>query len=349
MRPAKAYVRIITALLLLLFCLPFSLISCKDNSEPNVNNRVFYDYFDTVCVFYDYTGMDTEKFNALSKSVEAAIGHYHRLFDIYHEYDGINNIATVNRLAGHGSVEVSRELIELLLFSKEMHTLTGGKVNVAMGSVLSLWHTFRYSADNEKRIPTSEELSEAGKHISFDSIIIDEEKSTVEITDPEASIDVGAIAKGYTAELIKRELASEGYSGLVLDLGGNLCAVGEKPNGDGWKSGIKNPLYPDSSEEPYVRAVTLKNASLVTSGVYERYYVVDGIRYHHIIDPVTLMPENRYLSVTVQADHSGLSDALSTAIFNMDYDEAEKLVSELNGVEVTLVFGDGTYKVLTSK
>ena len=338
--------RVLPFIMLLLFL--FSLSSCEEE-EPKVNNRVFYDYFDTVCVLYDYTGMESESFSSLSKSVEAAIGHYHRLFDIYREYDGINNLATVNRLAGTEPVKVSEEIIELLLFSKEMYNLTGGKVNIAMGSVLSLWHELRYAPENERRIPTKAELSALSVHTSIDSIIIDEKNSTVSFADPDLKIDVGAIAKGYTAELIKKELSEEGYSGLVLDMGGNLCAVGKKPNGEGWKSGIRNPLYFEGAEEPYARTVTLFDDSLVTSGVYERYYVVDGIRYHHIIDPETLMPESRYLSVSVQTSDSGVADALSTAIFNMDLEEAEKFVKSFNGkIEVTLVLPDESVKVLSN-
>ena len=342
--------RIFAALLILLFVfsLSFSLVSCEEETASEVNNRVFYDYFDTVSVLYDYSGMESEEFSALAKSVEAAIAHYHRLFDIYHEYEGLTNLATLNRLAGTGKVKASAEIIELLSFCRDMYVLTGGKVNVAMGSVLSLWHDFRVSGGKEG-VPTAEELSKRAKHTSIDSVIIDEENLTVEITDPELMLDVGAIAKGYTAELIKAELKRQGYSGLVLDMGGNLCAIGRKPSGEGWKSGIRNPLYFEGDEKPYTRTVTLLDGALVTSGVYERYHTVDGIRYHHIIDPTSLRPENRYLSVSVQTSHSGVADALSTAIFNMSEEEAEAFVSALENTEVTLIFPDGSFKVLKSE
>lgn len=342
--------RIFAALLILLFVfsLFLSLVSCEENSTPEINNRVFYEYFDTVSVLYDYSGMDSEEFSALAKSVEAAIAHYHRLFDIYHEYEGLTNLATLNRLAGTGKVKASAEIVELLSFCRDMYALTGGKVNVAMGSVLSLWHDFRVSG-GKGGVPSAEELLSRAKHTSIDSVIIDKENLTVEITDPETVLDVGAIAKGYTAELIKAELKAQGYSGLVLDMGGNLCAIGTKPSGEGWISGIRNPLYFEGDENPYTRTVTLLDGSLVTSGVYERYHTVDGVRYHHIIDPISLRPENRYLSVSVQTSHSGVADALSTAIFNMSEAEAEAFVSSLENTEVTLIFPDGSYKVLKSE
>jgi len=333
--------RTLALLFLLLFA--FSLFSCGEE-DPEPNNRIIYGYFDTVCVIYDYSGMDSEDFAALARDVEAAIAHYHRLFNIHEEYEGIVNLATLNRLAGGEECEVSREIIELLLFSEEMYRITGGKVNYAMGAVTSLWKTL---CAKESRIPTAAELAEAGKHISPDTVKIDAEKRTVRILDGHQSLDVGAIAKGYTAQLIKRELSLAGYDGIVLDMGGNLCTLGAKPSGNGWESGIRNPLYYEGEKEPYVRTVTLLDGSLVTSGVYERYYTVDGKRYHHIIDPETLMPEYRYLSVTVQTDDSGVADALSTAIFNMDLPEAEAFLSELGReAEVTLVLPDGSVKIL---
>ncbi len=349
---------LLSFLLLFVFSSSLPLVSCTEESkpqvnnrieesEPQVNNRIFYDYFDTVCVIYDYSGMESERFSSLAKSVEAAIAHYHRLFDIYHEYEGMTNLATLNRLAGAGAVQVPGEIIELLSFSLEMYGLTGGKVNIAMGSVLSLWHDFRLSG-GKGGVPSAEELSKRGEHTSVDSVVIDRENSTVEITDPELSLDVGAIAKGYTAELIKTELKAEGYSGIVLDMGGNLCAVGSKPGGGGWKSAIRNPLYFEGAEEPYTRTVTIIDESLVTSGVYERYFIFEGVRYHHIIDPETLIPESRYLSVSVKTSHSGAADALSTAIFNMSEEEAEVFVASLEDTEVTLIFSDGSHRVLKS-
>lgn len=336
--------RTLALLFFLLFI--FSLFSCTEE-DPEPNNRIIYGYFDTVCAIYDYSGMSAEEFSTLARDVEAAIAHYHRLFNIHEEYEGVVNLATLNRLAGGEALEVSEDIIELLLFCEEMYRTTGGKVNYAMGAVTSLWKTL---CAKEARIPTAAELAEAGEHISPDTVKIDAQNRTVRILDEHQSLDVGAIAKGYTAELIKRELSSAGHSGIVLDMGGNLCALGAKPSGKGWESGIRNPLYYEGGEDPYVRTVTLIDASLVTSGVYERYYTIDGKRYHHIIDPETLMPEYRYLSVTVHTADSGIADALSTAIFNMDLSAAEAFVAALGKeAEITLVLPDGNAKILTSK
>ena len=128
--------------------------------------------------------------------------------------------------------------------------------------------------------------------------------------------------------------------GYVLDIGGNLRVVGTKKDGSGWVSGIRNPdTY---AQNPYIYTLTLKeNDALVTSGSYERYYTVDGVRYHHIINGETLMPENYYLSVSVKSTSSALSDALSTAIFNMPYDEAVAFIEGVSGIFVILVLPNG--------
>ena len=334
--------RVLTLLVLLLFV--FSLASCReesDTSEPK--SRIYYDYFDTVCVFSDYTGMEDGTFESLANGVESSIAYYDSLFNSVRESAGIVNIAALNTLSGTGAVKVSPQIIDLLLFAREMYDKTGGKVNFAMGAVTLLWK----ACSVEKRVPTEAELSEVGNHISPDCVIIDKEASTVNITDPLCKLDLGAIAKGYAAELIKTELQKQGYSGLVLDMGGNLCAVGKKPGGEGWKSGIRNPLYQSEGEEPYSRIVTIADESLVTSGIYERYFTVDGVRYHHIIDTETLRPESRYLSVTVKTGHSGVADALSTALFNMNEAEAEAFVKSFeSALEVTLILPNQSVKVI---
>ena len=340
----KALIKILFSVTALLFV--FSLASCS-LGEPEPNNSVFYGSFDTTCVVWDYTGMDGEDFSALASDIEASAAHYHRLFDAYREYEGVINIASLNRLAGTGPVKVDSAIIDLISFSKEMYSLTDGKVNFALGSVTYLWKTLTASYDSEDnpqepRVPTEAELSEAGKHISPDSVLIDKENSTVEITDPDTRIDVGAIAKGYAAELIKKELAALGYGGIILDFGGNICAVGierEVP--------IRNPLYFEGADEPYIRRALVSSEALVTSGGYQRYQIIDGERYHHIIDPESLRPESRYLSVTVKTSDSGVADALSTALFNTDYEEVKEFVSAFDEkIEITLVFLDGKSEII---
>jgi thiamine biosynthesis lipoprotein len=164
--------------------------------------------------------------------------------------------------------------------------------------------------------------------------------STVTITDPEMKLDVGAIAKGYAVEMVARALEEKGISGYILNIGGNVRAVGAKADGEPWTVGLENPM--EDEDKPYIAYLSLTKEALVTSGSYQRYYVVDGKRYHHIIDPETLMPSEGFTSVSVLCESSAMGDALSTALFCMSLEEGMALVESLEDVEVMWVLTDGT-------
>ncbi|MBQ8528423.1 MAG: FAD:protein FMN transferase [Clostridia bacterium] len=291
----------------------------------------YYGLFDTETSFTDYSGMDGEEFGEICGELYAALEGYHKLFDIYNEYDGLVNLAAVNKNAGKGAVRVPEELVRLLEFSKEMYTLTGGEVNVAMGAVLSLWHERREAVKMGEigTLPDSEALARAAEHCDIDKLIVDPVNMTVELTDGEMSLDVGAIAKGYAVERLADILKAKGISGFVINVGGNLRVVGEKPSGEGWLAGIENPKSENGL--PYVKEMYISDTSFVTSGDYMRYLEVDGVRYHHIIDKDTLMPSGYFSSVSILTEDSGLADALSTALFSMSVAEGRALVESLSG------------------
>ncbi len=307
------------------------LASCSQQEKlPETQAKSYYDFFDTVSAVISYKGDSSEEFDKNCDSVSALLRDYHRLFDIYHEYEGENNLMTVNKNAGIKPVKVDGRLIEFLLYCKEIYTLTNGKTNVAMGSVLKLWHDEREFGGNnpeKAKTPNPEALLQASEHTDINSIVIDEKAGTVFISDPETQIDVGAVGKGYATEKAAQLLIENGVTSYVLNIGGNIRAIGTKANGDGWITGITNPDR--ESEDPFVCRVDIQDISLVTSGDYERFYVVDGVSYHHIIDPETKMPANYFSSVSVFIGDSGLADALSTALFCMSYEDGVKLLGEI--------------------
>lgn len=325
-------------LCLVLFALP--LVSCtQKQAEPQV--RSYFDWFDTVSAIYSYADDGEADFKANCAAVTEVLEKYHRLFDIYYEYAGVNNLCTVNKNAGKAPVEVDRALIDFLEYAKELYTLTDGEMNIALGAVLKPWHDHRTEANDggEATLPDDAILSEAARHIDIDCIVIDREASTVYISDPDARIDVGALGKGYATEMAARALAEKGVTSYVLNIGGNVRCIGTRPTGEGWITGITNP--DKSSEEPFVCRVELRNVSCVTSGNYERFYTVNGKRYHHIIDKDTLMPSEHFALVSVICADSGLADGLSTALFCMSYEDGLALVSSLDGVEVLWVTQNG--------
>ena len=320
------------------------LSSC--GSEPRYEKYTEYsfDYFDTVTTITGYAE-SRAAFDETVKDVLEELKEYHRLFTIYHRFDGMENLRTINELVNgeHRTVKADRRIIDMLLYAKEMYRQTGGRMNIAMGSVLSIWHEYRTEGINDPEnaaLPPREMLVEAAKHIDIDALMIDEENSTVTVTDPETTLDVGAIAKGYAVEMIARELESRGIEGYVINVGGNVRTIGNKPDGTGWTVGIEDPIEDDG----YVAYLSLAGESVVTSGSYQRFYIVDGKRYHHIIDPETLMPAEGFVSVSVLTQNSAQGDALSTALFCMPFDEGLKLVEALSGVEAQWVLSDGTVK-----
>ncbi len=331
--------RLLCILALLCFTLP-TLASCNTGRGTEPQSTEFYEYFDTVSIVQSYLGDSKESFNKNCALVRGVLEKYHRLFDIYYEYSGINNLRTVNRNAGKAPVKVDGELIDFLLYCKDMYTLTRGETNIAIGAVTKIWHDKRESAIKSPataNLPTDSELIEASEHTSIDLIVINEEDSTVYLSDPKASIDVGAIGKGYAAEMAKKVLIDAGVTSYVLNIGGNICCIGNKANGDKWRTAIKDPL----TSGAYALTVYLSDITCVTSGSYQRYFTVDGVNYHHLIDKDTLMPSVHFTSVTVFCESSALADALSTALFCMTYEEGLSLVSTLEDVDVFWIAPDG--------
>lgn len=297
--------------------------------EKAKQEETWLDVFDTVTVL---TGYDGPAFPQTADKIHGALLEYHRLFDIYHEYEGMANLKTVNDSAGIAPVAVDKRILALLKDCREYNRLTSGKVNAAMGSVLSLWHEAREAGltdPNSAALPDKEALAEAARHTSWDTVILDEENATVFLTDPAQKLDVGAVAKGWAAEQV-RKLLPEGY---LLNLGGNIVASGSKPDGSPWKVGIQDP-----DGDGYLQVLELTQGSAVTSGDYQRYYTVDGTRYCHIIDPDTGMPGSRYRSVTILCENSALADCLSTALFLLPQEEGRALATQC-GAEAIWIGG----------
>lgn len=304
--------------LFLLGLLLFLLTGCTPKKQ--VYQIVYLDVFDTVTTLRGYD-VSEKAFHETAEAAHMALLEYHRLFDIYHEYPG--GIWEINENAGHSPVSAAPIVISLLEDCRADYERTGGKVNAAMGSVLKLWHEAREAAlDNpeDAKLPDPDALAEAAAHIDFDNVIIDTDAGTVFLQDSRQSLDVGAIAKGWAAQKVSETLP-EGY---LLNLGGNVCARGTKADGKAWVVAVQDP----GNEADYLCTVALENKASVTSGDYQRFFTVNGVRYHHIIDPETRMPSEYWRSVTILCEDAGLADCLSTALFLMPLEEGKKLAEE---------------------
>lgn len=325
-------------LLVLILILSLVLGGCGNAApEKSQYTATFLTLFDTITTVIGLAQSE-EAFSPQAQAVHDELEIYHRLFDIYHDYAGISNLKTVNDNAGIAPVAVDPIIISLLKDCKAYYDLTGGKVNVAMGSVLRLWHEARNDSVNDPMnayLPDADALAEAEKHTGWDTILIDAEAGTVFITDPEQLLDVGAVAKGWAAQRV----AEHAPEGLLISVGGNVCATGPKnAEGTPWVVGITDP----EGGEGYLHTLYLSRGSVVTSGDYQRYYLVDGVQYHHIIDPATLYPSVYWCSVTVICEDSGLADALSTALFVLPQAEGQALLTAC-GAEAMWVDREGEF------
>ena len=293
----------------------------------------YWDVFDTVTTVSGYAAGQAE-FDAAAREIHDALLEYHRLYNIYESYDGLRNLKTVNDQAGIGPVPVDERILSLLQFAQTAWTETGSRVNAAMGSVLALWHDAREQAledPDRAALPDRSALEEAALHTDLSALELDLEAGTAFLTDPDMALDVGALAKGYAVE----QVAAAAPDHFLISVGGNVCATGPKPDGTPWTVAVENPDGGD-----FLKLLYAEDRSVVTSGDYQRYFELDGARYHHIIDPDTLEPAAYWRSVTVVAESSAAADCLSTALFTLPQAEGQRLLDQW-GAEALWIGRDG--------
>lgn len=293
----------------------------------------YWDVFDTVTTVTGYAAGQAE-FDAAAREIHDTLLEYHRLYNIYESYDGLRNLKTVNDQAGIGPVPVDTRILSLLQFAQTAWTETGGRVNAAMGSVLAHWHDAREQAledPDRAALPDRSALEEAALHTDLSALELDLEAGTAFLTDPDMALDVGALAKGYAVE----QVAAAAPDHFLISVGGNVCATGPKPDGTPWTVAVENPDGGD-----FLKLLYAEDRSVVTSGDYQRYFELDGVRYHHIIDPDTLEPAAYWRSVTVVAESSAAADCLSTALFTLPQAEGQQLLDQW-GAEALWIGRDG--------
>ena len=306
------------------------LTGCSAGKEPELRRytATFLNLFDTVTTIVGHAQTE-EEFQTQTQQIHDELEHYHHLFDIYNDYPGVTNLKAVNDRAGVEPVVVDRAIIDLLLDCKEYYELTGGAVNVAMGSVLYLWHVARNDGIRDPAnayLPDAAALAQAAEHMDISAVVIDEAASTVFISDPNVRLDVGAVAKGWATQRV----AENAPEGLLISVGGNVCATGvKKTDGSSWVIGIQDP----DNAEGNLHTIYVADVSVVTSGDYQRSYWVGAQQYHHIIDPQTQMPARYWRSVSIVCADSALADALSTALFLLPLEQGRELAAKC-GVEV---------------
>jgi thiamine biosynthesis lipoprotein len=332
---------------LVLFTIGLSGCQSKTSDEYSKYSEGFFDTFDTLTQVVGYAKSE-EEFKSYVDKMHERFLELHKLYDIYNEYEGMNNIKTINDNAGIQPIKVDKEIIDLIIFAKDWNKRTDGRTNIAMGSVLKIWHDYRDAGMDDPenaKIPPLESLKEAQKHTDINKVVVDVENNTIYLEDERMSLDVGAIAKGFATELVAQEIIAEGFESGIICPGGNIRALGKPLDGirERWGIGIQDPnKFIATDEENVLDTIFINNASVVSSGDYQRYYIVEGEVFHHLIDPTTLMPGEYFRAVTVVAENSGVADFMSTTLFLMPYEEGKALIDKLGGIEAVWVMQDGT-------
>ena len=276
---------------------------------------------------------------ALNTSVSVAIydsqdkGLLSGAFDVISKYENMfsrtkkgSDIYNINE---NGEADVSDDTVSLIQTGLKYCELTNGKFNIAIEPLTALWN---FTAEKPK-VPSEEDIKKALEHIDYTKIKIEGNHVTLE--DKESGLDLGAIAKGFIADKVKEYLVDQGVKSAIINLGGNVLCIGEKAKNTPFKIGIQDP---DKGRGNYAQVVTTNDISVVTSGTYERYFIEEGVTYHHILDPETGKPfDNGIKSVTIISEDSTNGDALSTVCFALGPDEGIKFVKSLDKTSVMYI------------
>ena len=328
--------------------LVFTLTSCSLFVESYEKySYEFFGTFDTIVKVSGYAKSEKE-FDKYSAYAYQRFNELNKLYDNYNTYEGVNSIKTINDNAGIAPVEADPQIIDLLVFCMESYEEISQKTDISIGAVLEIWHNYREEGLNDPdnaAVPPPKELQAANLFTGMENIVIDKEKNTVYLNEGTA-LDLGAVAKGYATELVARELYDMGFKSFFISSGGNVKAVGapEDDTKTAWAIGLQNPFYfddPDNAES-LIDVAYANDMSVVTSGNYQRFYIADGVKYHHLIDPETLFPAEYFSAVTIFAEDSGLADFLSTAVFLTPYGQGRALIESMDGLEAYWVLADGT-------
>ena len=262
------------------------------------------------------------------RAVEEGFAEIHRLETILSTWIPGSELSRVNASAGQKAIEVSPETLEVLTNSLKMDRLTQGGFNIAIGPAVEAWNVSR-----EGRIPSREELDATRPLINLGNLEIERESRTVYLRLSGMRVDIGGIGKGYAADLAAKVMKQAGAIGGVVAISGDIKTFGRLPGGRRFVFGVQHPR----KEGVLLGQLELENEAVSTAGDYQRYFMKNGVRYHHILDPQTLKPARLSQSVTVVAKEGVLADGLDTGIFVMGPEKGMALLERLDEVEGIIV------------
>ena len=312
--------RRITALIVLvaLFAFPFS--ACQMNAQP-ISKTSFF--FNTVITITFYSQSDAAYFT----DVENLCRKYENMLSRTVEGSDIYNI---NHSEGD-CCEVNEETAALISEALSYCELTEGQVDITIAPLMDLWNFT--GEEEEKHAPSKEDIEALLPHVDYRNVVV--EGNCVTLTDPEAEIDLGFIAKGYIADKCKELLINKGVKSAIINLGGNVAVIGNKPDGSAYSVGVRKPF---GNEGEYIDTVSISDTSFVSSGIYERCFTEGDNFYHHILDPHTGYPvENSLTQVSVLCKDSTRADALSTTLLLLGKDDGLALIDSVDDASAIFI------------
>ncbi len=306
------------------FVLTSGLYSCNTTDEPLRGNSYLLGTILNIAI-HD-SGYDDE---IIELAFDRVAEIERKMSTSQNDYDS-TELLELNRRSGVAPYIVSEDTYFVLEEAIAFSRLSGGAFDVSIGPLVDLWGI----GTEDARVPAQDEIDSAQALVDYELVELRPD-SSIYLPVRGMGVDVGAIAKGYAADEASRILIDRGVEHALLDFGGNILLIGDKPDGTLWRIGVQRP---DGERNRFVGVLSLRDTSVVTSGPYERFFEENGVRFHHILDAATGYPADNGLSqVTIVADRSIAADALSTASFVLGLDRALELIESQDGAEAVFV------------
>jgi thiamine biosynthesis lipoprotein len=311
----KVYKKTFYLLLLTAYFLLFSLLNSCTSQKEKVYRKssILMDTVVTITV-----GSDS-KIHA-EDAIDKAFSEIEKLGKLFDFYSSESEVSLINKNAGISEQKVSPEVLEILDRALFISEKTGGAFDVTIGPVITLYDFYKKIKPEENDIKRNLPL------VNYRELIIDKNKSTVFLSKKGMLVDLGGIAKGYAADKAVETLKRNGIHSGIVSVAGDIKCFGLKPDGKPWKIGIRNPRA--EGPEDIMATVNLSDMAISTSGDYERYFILNGKRYHHLVSPKTGHPAEECRSVTVMAKKGVLADAFATGVFILGPERGLKVLEK---------------------
>ncbi len=369
----KTIKRIFMNKLLLLSVLALGVFSLNtvniqaDNNDGELQGHVIgtSQYFDSFVQINIYHRMDQDEMDAIEDEVRDMLRHFHQIATKHDSFSGVTNVKTINENPGEWH-EVDADLFDMIQLSIEYYDITNGYFDITLGPVIELWDEYRedchdfYNSiagdenrqqrldeelDDYCRVPSMEDLEAANEHVGIEGIELDHDNKAIRIEEGMV-LDLGGIGKGYAAKAVGDYLKTiDGIDSFLLNAGtSNVEVHGDHPFRENklWYTGLTDPTNPT---QRYGSLKISSGDNVTTSGDYQRYYEVDGRKYHHLIDPNTLFPTDHHRSVSLVSSDGSIGDILVTAIFIMPLEEGLDFVNSHDGLEAIWYIDSNTVEM----